>query len=55
MIMEGLLFLLLLVVGFNNAFAQIDPGVREANRVILIFNALSAGQKQDILDFLRSL
>jgi CxxC motif-containing protein (DUF1111 family) len=34
--------------------AHKSPG-SEANRVILIFNALPAGQKQDILDFLRSL
>jgi len=31
-----------------------SPG-SEANRVILIFNALTARQKQDVLDFLRSL
>jgi CxxC motif-containing protein (DUF1111 family) len=34
--------------------AHKSPG-SEANRVILIFNALSSGQKQDILNFLRSL
>jgi CxxC motif-containing protein (DUF1111 family) len=34
--------------------AHKSPG-SEANRVILIFNALPAKQKQNILDFLRSL
>jgi len=41
--------------GLVHAIAQHSSSGSEANRVIALYNALSASQKQDLLNFLRSL
>jgi CxxC motif-containing protein (DUF1111 family) len=46
---------LLLVITNHRAGATTTTPASEANAVVANFNALSAAQKQDLLNFLRSL